>query len=323
MDFRSKVSRVPVVFDSHQRVRGFGVVVSVVLIAGLAATGTNSQSARSTIEAQHTQAGHTQAGHTQAGSTEAEAQTPTAPAAHSGRKWPAVLRAEDEQRFERISENNLAYKGLRFVLPAAVVTVKPKSRVTKQPTKKKLTKKPATNKPVETPLIAPPPILTTPIAVVPEVPTGIAASTPAPAPPAPDTAAAQVPPPVVAPVTAPAVFSPCKDSKLECALVAVPFDPANPAGERIDMFVSRRKATGPAARVGALFVNPGGPGGPAYDTVRNASSFLTPEMLERFDVIGVDPRGTERSAPLKCDTATKPRTNANGVRLTYQATQRK
>jgi pimeloyl-ACP methyl ester carboxylesterase len=121
--------------------------------------------------------------------------------------------------------------------------------------------------------------------------------------------------PGLPPVAEPAVFSPCKDSKLECAGVAVPFDPRNPSGERIDLFVSRRKATGPAPRIGVLFVNPGGPGGPAYDTVRSASSFLTPELLERFDVIGVDPRGTERSAPLKCDTATKPRTSATGARL--------
>jgi pimeloyl-ACP methyl ester carboxylesterase len=121
----------------------------------------------------------------------------------------------------------------------------------------------------------------------------------------------------VVPVAAPAVFSTCKDSKLECATVAVPFDPANPAGERIDLFVSRRKATGPAPRVGVLFVNPGGPGGPAYDTVRSATLYSTPEMLERFDIIGVDPRGTERSAPLKCDTAAKPRTSATGARLSY------
>jgi pimeloyl-ACP methyl ester carboxylesterase len=121
----------------------------------------------------------------------------------------------------------------------------------------------------------------------------------------------------VVPVAAAAVFATCKDSKLECATVAVPFDPANPAGERIDLFVSRRKATGPAPRVGVLFVNPGGPGGPAYDTVRSAAQYATPEMLERFDIIGVDPRGTERSAPLKCDTATKPRNSASGARLSY------
>ncbi len=113
------------------------------------------------------------------------------------------------------------------------------------------------------------------------------------------------------------MFATCRDSKLECATVAVPFDPANPGGERIDLFVSRRKATGPAHRVGVLFVNPGGPGGPAYDTVRSAGQYATPEMLERFDIIGVDPRGTERSAPLKCDTATKPRNSASGARLSY------
>jgi pimeloyl-ACP methyl ester carboxylesterase len=123
--------------------------------------------------------------------------------------------------------------------------------------------------------------------------------------------------PPVLPVAAPAVFSVCKDSKLECATVAAPFDPANPTGDRIDLFVSRRKATGPAPRVGVLFVNPGGPGGPAYDTVRSAATFFTPEILERFDVVGVDPRGTQRSAPLKCDTAPKARTGANGARLSY------
>ena len=133
--------------------------------------------------------------------------------------------------------------------------------------------------------------------------------------PAPTTPVPTIAPAV--PVAAPAVFAMCKDSKLECAQVGVPFDPANPAGERIDLFVSRRKASGPAPRVGVLFVNPGGPGGPAYDTVRSAGTFLTPEVLERFDVIGVDPRGTERSAPLTCDTAARPRTGANGARLTY------
>ncbi len=102
------------------------------------------------------------------------------------------------------------------------------------------------------------------------------------------------------PVAAPAVFAPCVDTSLECANVAVPLDPKNPAGERVSMFVSRRRATDPGQRIGTLFVNPGGPGGPTYDLVRSAQTFLTPEVLARFDVIGVDPRGTTRSAPLRC-----------------------
>ncbi len=106
-------------------------------------------------------------------------------------------------------------------------------------------------------------------------------------------------PPSTVPVAA-AVFAPCTDSNLECANVAVPLDPKNPATSQVSMFVSRRRATDPAQRIGVLFVNPGGPGGPTYDLVRSAQTFLTPEVLARFDVIGVDPRGTSRSAPLTC-----------------------
>ena len=88
---------------------------------------------------------------------------------------------------------------------------------------------------------------------------------------------------------------------VECADVPVPLNPNDPAGERVTLFVSRRRATGPAPRIGVLFVNPGGPGGPAFDLVRNAGLLLNADVLARYDVIGVDPRGTARSAALKCD----------------------
>lgn len=113
--------------------------------------------------------------------------------------------------------------------------------------------------------------------------------------------------PTVAPVPTtafprtPALFVPCATTSLECADVAVPLDPKNPAGERVTLFVSRRRAAGPGPRIGSIFVNPGGPGGPTYDLVRSASRFFTPEVLERFDIVGVDPRGTQRSVPLRCD----------------------
>ena len=117
----------------------------------------------------------------------------------------------------------------------------------------------------------------------------------------PTTAApATAPTATVTPIAAPAVFAPCIDTSLECANVVVPLDPKDPGGERVSMFVSRRRATDPGQRIGTLFVNPGGPGGPTYDLVRSAQTFLTPEVLARFDVIGVDPRGTTRSAPLRC-----------------------
>ena len=108
--------------------------------------------------------------------------------------------------------------------------------------------------------------------------------------------------PVAAVPTPPSsvAFTRCDGAVVECAQLRVPLDPASPAGELISLHVSRRRATDPAKRRGVLFVNPGGPGSPAFDIVRNASVFLLPDVLARYDVIGVDPRGTERSTPVRC-----------------------
>ena len=109
--------------------------------------------------------------------------------------------------------------------------------------------------------------------------------------------------PTAAPGTRSSVrFRSC-DANVQCATVRVPLDPSRPGGEKISLFVSRRPATDPTQRIGVLFVNPGGPGGPAFDLVRSADSIVTREVLGRFDIIGVDPRGTERSAPLRCSFA--------------------
>jgi pimeloyl-ACP methyl ester carboxylesterase len=243
------------------------------------------------------------------------------------------IAASKTQDSEENADIQNARQSFSFPLIALVApkSNKAKAKAAKKQPKKQLKK--VTKKPSKAPSSLAPDVLTDvlspstdgviPSASAGSLPVPISTATPIPAAapistPTPTPSVVPVPTvPPVPPVAAPAVFSACKDSKLECATVAAPFDPANPTGERIDLFVSRRKATGPAPRVGVLFVNPGGPGGPAYDTVRSAATFFTPEILERFDVIGVDPRGTQRSAPLKCDTATKSRTGANGARLSY------
>ena len=119
--------------------------------------------------------------------------------------------------------------------------------------------------------------------------------------------ATTIAPTTTPPAAARPVFGSCgvggASEGIECAQVPVPLDPANPAGASILLFVARRPARDPASRIGALFVNPGGPGGPTLDLVRGAKTFLTAEVLNRFDIIGVDPRGTERSAPLDCSIA--------------------
>jgi pimeloyl-ACP methyl ester carboxylesterase len=119
----------------------------------------------------------------------------------------------------------------------------------------------------------------------------------------------------------PAVFELCLD--VECARVKVPRSYSDPTGERLTLFVSRRKARVPALRVGTLFLNPGGPGGATFDLVRSADDLLSPDVLDRFDIIGVDPRGTERSTPLTCSADGTPfdRTLVDATPQEAQATR--
>lgn len=83
-------------------------------------------------------------------------------------------------------------------------------------------------------------------------------------------------------------------SGLECAEVDVPLDYDDPEGETITLSVSRAPATGD--RIGPLFVNPGGPGATASDFAGQMAATLPGEITERFDIVGVDPRGTGASA---------------------------
>lgn len=88
----------------------------------------------------------------------------------------------------------------------------------------------------------------------------------------------------------------------QCTTVSVPFSDADPAGPQAELAVIRIPATG--ARIGPLFVNPGGPGASAVDTVAGMGAALVGSPIaESFDLIGVDPRGVGHSTPeLRCRT---------------------
>lgn len=82
----------------------------------------------------------------------------------------------------------------------------------------------------------------------------------------------------------------------ECATVVVPLDHDDPGGDTIDLSVVRLPARGD--RIGALFVNFGGPGSAAVDAL---PTFPFPDQVrERFDIVAVDPRGVGGSTPLAC-----------------------
>lgn len=87
-------------------------------------------------------------------------------------------------------------------------------------------------------------------------------------------------------------WSPCGTA--ECAELGVPVDYDDPDGETLTLSISRVPASGD--RIGALFVNPGGPGGTATDFAASLGFALPDEVTDAFDIVGVDPRGLGASA---------------------------
>ncbi|PSL02130.1 TAP-like protein [Haloactinopolyspora alba] len=94
-------------------------------------------------------------------------------------------------------------------------------------------------------------------------------------------------------------WEPCDDD-LQCTKAQVPLDYDDPSGRTTELALARRPADEPDARIGTLFVNPGGPGEPALEYMSWYAENLPPAVLERFDVVGIDPRGIGASAPLQC-----------------------
>ena len=92
------------------------------------------------------------------------------------------------------------------------------------------------------------------------------------------------------------ISSPRDVPSAQCGTVAVPVDYANPGGAQVQLAVIRIPATGP--RIGALLVNPGGPGASAVDMVAAMGADLAgSEVSKRFDLVGFDPRGVGHSTP--------------------------
>jgi pimeloyl-ACP methyl ester carboxylesterase len=83
-----------------------------------------------------------------------------------------------------------------------------------------------------------------------------------------------------------------------CATLEVPLDYARPGGDTIRLALLAAPATG--RRIGAMVVNPGGPGAPGTEyAALSARAFRAP-LREHYDIVGFDPRGTGRSSPVDC-----------------------
>ena len=96
-------------------------------------------------------------------------------------------------------------------------------------------------------------------------------------------------------------WQPC-DGGFECAQLVVPFDYAKLDGPRFTLPVVKLPAADPAHRVGALVINPGGPGGSGVQYALGARLEFPAALLARFDIVGFDPRGAGASQPaLNCE----------------------
>jgi len=123
-------------------------------------------------------------------------------------------------------------------------------------------------------------------------------------------AACSAPPPQTAPSTSQSAPTPdltrFYDQTLQwsdcgrdqCAGLLVPVNYDNPTGDTIELALLRRPATDSPG--GIVVINPGGPGASGVEYADFADQLLSPRLLDERDIVGFDPRGVGRSAPVNC-----------------------
>ncbi|TMR91660.1 alpha/beta hydrolase [Nonomuraea basaltis] len=95
------------------------------------------------------------------------------------------------------------------------------------------------------------------------------------------------------------------DARQECATLRVPTDYQASGGPTISLAVSRIKTAKPALRRGVLLIIPGGPGSPGLNRPSIQVKRLPQDVLDRYDIIGFDPRGVGQSSPVSCGFETR------------------
>lgn len=89
----------------------------------------------------------------------------------------------------------------------------------------------------------------------------------------------------------------------ECATLFAPMDWSDPESEEIELSVARYIGGDEGEAAPPLFFNLGGPGGAAVDSVSMVvENILTPQVVDAYQVIALDPRGVGASSPIWCMT---------------------
>ncbi len=90
------------------------------------------------------------------------------------------------------------------------------------------------------------------------------------------------------------------DGAFECAKLTVPLDYEDLSGETIQIALKKFPAQDQENKLGAIVVNPGGPGGSGVDYVTYYDYQFSQDLYTAFDIVGFDPRGVLRSSPVDC-----------------------
>ena len=85
----------------------------------------------------------------------------------------------------------------------------------------------------------------------------------------------------------------------QCATLTVPIDYTKLSTGTFEIALLKYEAR-TSKKLGSLIVNPGGPGGSGVDYAYAAEYIFSPAILDRYDIVGFDPRGVSRSAPIRC-----------------------
>src|SRR5919112_2376304 len=91
-----------------------------------------------------------------------------------------------------------------------------------------------------------------------------------------------------------------RNLSFECGRTEVPISYDEPQGATLPLFLVRVVLAGQTGRIGSLVVTPGGPGASGADAAIGLELTLPVEVLQRFDVVGFDPRGVGLSTPVEC-----------------------
>jgi pimeloyl-ACP methyl ester carboxylesterase len=85
--------------------------------------------------------------------------------------------------------------------------------------------------------------------------------------------------------------------RVEIGTFTAPLDYSDPSKGKVELNIARHLAMKPDERIGSLLVNPGGPGFGGTDFAVFAELNFGQALLDHFDIVAWDPRGTGLSKP--------------------------